>query len=226
MGDSRHGQHLFELHEEALHALSHGVAVVLSILGLSWMLYLSIGSADPWRIVASVVYGTSLIALFLASTLYHVWPVSPRKRLFKLLDHCAIYLLIAGSYTPFVLVAMRNNTGWWLFGAIWALATAGILTKLIFRHRYPALSLASYLVMGWLAVLAAPELARALSAGGLIWLIAGGVAYTLGAVFYVAHRVPYNHAIWHVFVVAGDICHFLAVIWYVLPQQAAARVTG
>jgi hemolysin III len=164
--------------------------------------------------------------LFLASTLYHAWPASPRKHLFKLLDHCAIYLLIAGTYTPFVLVTMRTGTGWLLFGAIWALATAGILTKLWFRHRYPKLSMISYLVMGWLVVLAAPEVARAVGSSAMVWLVAGGLAYTIGAVFYAAKRLPFNHAIWHLFVVAGSVFHFMAVILYVLPSGEAIAVSG
>jgi hemolysin III len=208
---------LYSVTEELLHAISHGAGVILSIGGLSWMLYLSIGAADPWRIVASVVYGASLISLFLASTLYHAWPSSPRKHHFKLFDHCAIYLLIAGTYTPFLLVAMRTNTGWWLFGAIWSLATAGILTKLWLRHRYPRLSLISYLMMGWLVVIAGPQVSAAVGPSGMDWVIAGGVSYTVGAVFYMANRMPLNHAIWHLFVLAGGVCHFLAVTWYVLP---------
>jgi hemolysin III len=163
------------------------------------------------------VYGVSLIALFLASTLYHSLHASPHRHIFKLLDHCAIYLLIAGTYTPFLLVAMRTDTGWWLFGAIWSLATAGVLTKLWFRHRYPRLSLISYLLMGWLVVIAAPQVAAAIGNGGMAWLIAGGLCYTLGAAFYVAKQMSYSHAIWHLFVLAGGVCHFLAVVWYVLP---------
>jgi len=211
----------YTLAEELVHAISHGAGVILSIAGLSWMLYVSIAASDPWRIVASSIYGTSLITLFLASTLYHAWPVSRHKRFFKLLDHCAIYFLIAGSYTPFLLVAMRSNTGWWLFGAIWALASAGVLTKLWFRHRYPALSLASYLVMGWLIVVAAPQVAEAIGPGGMWWVVAGGLAYTVGAVFYAIKTLPFNHAIWHFFVLAGGACHFLAVVWYVLPVNQA-----
>jgi hemolysin III len=226
LSDSRGRAAHYSFGEELLHALTHGVGVILSIIGLSWMLYVSIGLEDPWRVTASLVYGVSLITLFLASTLYHAWPESPRKHWLKLLDHCAIYFLIAGTYTPFVLVAMRSNTGWWLFGAIWALATAGILTKLVFRHRYPRLSLASYLAMGWLAVLAAPEMAEAVTRGGMNWVVAGGLCYTIGALFYVARRMPYNHAVWHVFVVLGSVCHFLAVIWYVLPAQPLPGVTA
>jgi hemolysin III len=192
---------------------------MLSIAGLVWMLYLSIGTSDPWRIIASGVYGASLIGLFLASTLYHAFHASPRKHLLKLFDHCAIYLLVAGTYTPFLLVAMRTDTGWWLFGAIWSLAAAGVLTKLRFRHRYPWLSLTGYLLMGWLVVVALPQLAEAIGANGMIWLVAGGVSYTVGALFYMAKRLPFHHAIWHLFVLAGGVCHFLAVVWYVLPVR-------
>jgi hemolysin III len=216
----------YSLSEELIHAISHGAGVILSIAGLSWMLYLSIGTADPWRIVASVVYGLSLISLFLASTLYHALHASPRKHLFKLFDHCAIYLLIAGTYTPFLLVAIRDNTGWWMFGAVWTLATAGVLTKLWFRHRYPRLSLISYLLLGWIIVLVIPQLAEAIGEHGMAWVVAGGLCYTVGALFYAAKSVSFNHAIWHFFVLAGGVCHFLAVVWYVLPVGEAVAATG
>jgi len=212
--------------EELFHAISHGAGVILSIAGLSWMLYVSIEAADPWRISASIVYGVSLITLFLASTLYHGLFKSPHRQLFKLLDHCAIYVLIAGTYTPFLLVAMRTTTGWWLFGAIWALATAGILTKLWFRDRFPRFALAGYLVMGWLVVIALPQVVDAVGPGGMTWLVAGGLSYTIGAGFYAAKRVAFGHAIWHIFVLLGGICHFLAVIWHVLPVSPAIPVTG
>jgi hemolysin III len=203
--------------EELVHAITHGVGVLLSIVGLTWMLYLSIAAADPWRIVASSIYGATLIALFLASTVYHSMYASRHREIFKLLDHCAIYLLIAGTYTPFLLVAMRTDTGWWLFGTIWALATAGIVKKLWFRHRFPKIALASYLAMGWLVVIAAPQMAAAIGPNGMAWLIAGGISYSVGAIFYALNRIPFNHAVWHVFVLGGGICHFLGVVWYVLP---------
>jgi len=190
------------------------------------MLNLSIGASDSWRIVASSVYGASLIALFLSSTMYHGFHSSPHKHLFKLLDHCAIYLLIAGTATPFLLIAMRTDTGWWLFGTMWALAAAGILTKLWYGHRYPRLSLASYLLMGWLMVLVAPQLTDAISADGMTWLIAGGLCYSVGAVFYAAKRMYFHHVIWHLFVLAGAVCHFLAVIWYVLPVQQVLPISS
>ena len=214
-------QHMeYSVAEELAHAITHGIGVILSIIGLSWMLYVSINVADPWRIVASSIYGATLITLFLASTLYHSMYASRHREIFKLLDHCAIYLLIAGTYTPFLLVAMRSSTGWWIFGTIWALATAGIVTKLWFRHRFPKLALASYLAMGWLIVVAAPQVAEAIGPHGMAWLVAGGVSYSVGAVFYVVERIPFNHAIWHLFVLVGGICHFFGVALHVLPATS------
>jgi len=215
-------QHRYTLAEEIAHAVTHGIGALLSIAGLTWMLYVSAAIADPWRIVASAVYGSSLVALFLASTLYHALYATRARDLFRTLDHCAIYLLIAGTYTPFLLVAMRDSVGWWLFGTIWTLATAGIITKLWFRDRFPRLSLAGYLTMGWLVLLATPEVLDAVAGGGIAWLVAGGLAYSVGAAFYAAKRIPYHHAIWHLFVLAGGVCHFLAVALYVLPEVSTA----
>ena len=203
--------------EEVVHALSHGVGLLLSIAGLAWMLNLSIGVSDPWRVIASSVYGASLISLFLTSTLYHGLHTSTHRHLFKLLDHCAIYLLIAGSSTPFLIVAMGTETAWWLFAGMWALAALGILTKLWHGHKYPRLSLASYLLMGWLMVIVMPELIDAIGAAGMTWLVAGGLCYSVGAVFYAAKKMYFHHVIWHGFVLAGAACHFFAVVWYVLP---------
>lgn len=203
--------------EERAHVLTHATGVVLSIAGLSWMLFASLGLGDPWRVVASIVYGLSLIALFSASTAYHYFHESPNRPVYKLLDHCAIYLLIAGTYTPLLLIAMRDSVGWWLFATIWTLATAGIIKKIWLRHRYPKFSLLSYLAMGWLCIVEGPALVDSISTEGLAWLTAGGIAYTLGTVFYMRKKMLYHHAIWHVFVLVGAICHFLSVAIYVLP---------
>ncbi len=211
------GQRQYSQKEEMLHALSHGVGMILSIAGLIWMLEISFGAADPWRIVASGVYGLSLIALLLSSTVYHALHSSPRSAQYKLIDHCAIYVLIAGTSTPFLLVAMQTDLRWWLLAAIWSMAVVGILAKIWLRHQYPKLSLISYLLMGWLMVLAVPQLSDSIAVNGIVWLIAGGVSYTVGAIFYAAKQLHYNHVIWHLFVLAGAACHFLAVVWYVLP---------
>lgn len=203
--------------EEKIHAGSHGAGLLLSIAGLVWMLNLSFGAADAWRIAASGIYGFSLICLFLTSTLYHGLHDSPHRDLFKLLDHCAIYVLIAGSATPFLLVTLRGDTSWWLLGAMWAMAVAGILGKVRYGHAYPRLSLASYLLMGWLMVIVLPELSDVIDSNGMAWLVASGLSYTVGAAFYAAKRVRFSHAIWHLFVLAGAACSFFAVVWYVLP---------
>ena len=205
--------------EEHMHAVSHGIGAILSVVALVWMLQLSIDASDTWRIIASSVYGCSLIALFGASTLYHALHASPHAHLFKLIDHCAIYLLIAGTGTPFLLVAMQTDIRWWLFAALWSLAALGIISKLWIGHRHPKLSLASYLLMGWLMIIALPQLVDAIGSSGIAWLVAGGVSYTAGAFFYMAKRLYFHHVIWHLFVLAGATCHFLTVLWYVLPVK-------
>ena len=214
-----HASHCTET-EEMLHAVSHGIGAVLGAGALVWMLQRSFAAADAWRVVASTVYGLSLIALFTTSTVYHGLHKSPRRELFKLLDHCAIYVLIAGTATPFLLVAMQTDLRWWLFVGIWALAGAGIWSKLSHGHKHPRISLASYLLMGWLMIVALPQLNETIGANGIVWLIAGGVSYTVGAAFYMAKRMYLHHVIWHLFVLGGAACHFLAVIWYVLPASA------
>jgi hemolysin III len=206
--------------EEMLNAVTHGIGAVLGAGGLIWMLWLSFSAADGWRVIASVVYGLSLVAMFVTSTLYHGLHQSPRRDFFKLLDHCAIYVLIAGTTTPFLLVAMQTELRWWLLGAMWSLAAAGIWSKLSLGHKHPRLSLASYLLMGWIMVFAVPQLNDAIGERGIAWLFAGGVSYTVGAAFYMAKRMYLHHAIWHLFVLGGAGCHFLAVLWYVLPVTA------
>lgn len=208
--------------EEIVHAASHGLGALLSIAALFWMMRVSIDVADPWRVVASGVYGLSLIALFSASTIYHSLHTSVHTKLFKLLDHCAIYFLIAGSSTPFLLVAMQGDVRWWLFGAMWSLALAGVFAKVRLGHRHPKLSMAGYLLMGWLMVIVTPQLLDAIGTGGMIWLVAGGASYTIGAAFYMAKAMYLHHAVWHLFVLGGATCHFLAVLWYVLPVTAQA----
>lgn len=216
------GKHIMHTHqsayrEELLNTLTHGLGAVLSILGLALLLLLTSGMNDGWRTLSVIVYGSSLILLYLASTCYHGSRTPHHKTLFKTLDHCAIYLLIAGSYTPFLLVTMRESLGWPMFALIWSLAALGITLKLVFRNRLKFLRVMTYLVMGWLVVFASAELQRQLPEGGIHLLVAGGLTYTAGVVFYVAHRIPYHHAIWHLFVLGGSVCHYLAIYHYVLP---------
>ncbi|WP_108446138.1 PAQR family membrane homeostasis protein TrhA [Halomonas denitrificans] len=205
--------------EERLHSISHGIGAALSLAGLVVLLVLaSLGArVDPWKIVGISLYGTTLVLLYTASTLYHGVRHPRLKRLFQHLDHCAIYLLIAGTYTPFLLVNLRGPTGWTLLATVWSLALAGIACKLAWPHRFEALRVAIYLVMGWLIVLAGDALAASLSATGLTLLVAGGLTYTLGVVFYAVSAIPFNHAIWHLFVMGGSTCHYFAVVTAVLP---------
>lgn len=207
----------YSLAEEIANSLSHGAGVLLGIIALLMLVLKSVQMDDTLRVVAVTVYGSSIIVLFLASTLYHAIPVPRAKRVLKLVDHCAIYLLIAGTYTPFLLLTLGNTFGAVLMVVIWGLAVGGIVFKVFFLHRFHNLSLALYLGMGWLAVLASYELLANLPGLGIALLLGGGILYSLGTIFYKVDRIPFNHAIWHLFVLAACVCHFLAVYFYVLP---------
>lgn len=202
--------------EEWLNWISHGLGALCSIAGMVVLIVLASLEADPWKIVSFSIYGASMTLLFLASTLYHSARQPHLRRIFKMLDHCAIFLLIAGTYTPFLLVNMRDGAGWLLFGIVWGLAAAGITLKLVFGHRFKALQIVIYLLMGWLIVFASTELAASVNSLGLWLVVAGGITYTLGVVFYLIKQIPYNHAIWHLFVVGGGACHFFAIYYGVL----------
>lgn len=210
-----------QLHiEEIINSLTHGLGALLSVIGLIALLIVSAEAGDPWQIVSFSVYGVSMIALYLSSALYHGYRDEKKRELFKLYDHCAIYLLIAGSYTPFLLVSIRGPMGWLLFGLVWGLAAFGITLKIKYRNRFTVLRVATYVVMGWLALLAGNELTASMASGGFMLLLIGGLVYTVGVIFYVFHQIPYNHAIWHLFVLGGSACHYFAIYYYVLPQQA------
>ncbi|WP_148862313.1 PAQR family membrane homeostasis protein TrhA [Marinobacter fonticola] len=205
--------------EEWLNWITHGLAALFSIAGMVVLIVLASLAADPWKIVSFSIYGASMTLLFLASTLYHSAKQPRLRQIFKMLDHCAIFVLIAGTYTPFLLVNMRGAVGWTLFGVIWGLAAAGITLKLVFGHRFQALQISIYLFMGWMIVFASAELAASLNSVGLWLVIAGGITYTLGVIFYLIQRIPFNHAIWHLFVVGGGACHFFAIYYGVLYGQ-------
>ena len=204
------------LGEEIANSVTHGAGLVASIAALVLLVVWAAATGDPWRITAASVYGATLVLLYAASTLYHALPAPRAKVLFQRLDHAAIYLLIAGTYTPFVLVTLRGGWGWSLFGVVWGLAILGVALKSIFGARLTVLSTAVYVVMGWLVVIAAAPLAAALPAGGMRWLVAGGVLYTAGVVFFAWERLRYSHAVWHLFVLAGSTAHFCAVAQYAL----------
>ncbi|HEX6307740.1 MAG TPA: hemolysin III family protein [Longimicrobiales bacterium] len=197
--------------EEVANAVSHGIGVVASIAGGSALIVLAALSGSAWNVVGSAVFVATLVLLYTASTLYHTVGTERIKARLQVLDHCAIYLLIAGTYTPFVIGSLRGGWGWSLFGVIWTIALGGVFFKLFFTGRYPRLSTGLYIAMGWIGVLAAGPLVRALEPAVLAWLLAGGIAYTAGTAFYHAERIPFAHAVWHVFVLGGSLCHGIAV---------------
>ncbi len=208
----------YSVAEEIAHAITHGIGLLLSIAGLAILVVSASLRGDAWHIVSSSIYGTTLVLLYAASTLYHSLPSSRAKGVFRILDHAAIYLLIAGTYTPFTLVNLRGGWGWALFGVVWGLALFGIVLEAVARERVRVLSLVLYLGLGWLAAVAVKPLLDSVAAGGLVLLLLGGLAYSGGVVFYSWHRLPYHHAVWHVFVMAGSACHFFAVLFYVIPE--------
>ncbi|BBB92120.1 MAG TPA: hemolysin III family protein [Methylomusa anaerophila] len=203
--------------EERLNAVTHGTGTILAIAGLIALTVKAYQSGSIWHLLSFSVYGASLVLLFLASTLYHSAVNEKLKYIFKVFDHAAIYLLIAGTYTPFTLIVLHGNLGWTIFGAVWALACIGIVFQLFFARRFKLLSTICYLILGWFMVIAIKPLVAALPTAGLVWVIAGGILYTVGTIFYLARRIPYSHAIWHLFVLAGSASFFITVLCYVLP---------
>ncbi|HUJ43042.1 MAG TPA: hemolysin III family protein [Opitutaceae bacterium] len=206
--------------EEIANSLTHGLGLALSIVGLSVLVTFAALQGDAWVVVGCTVFGASLVVLYAASTLYHALRAPRLKWWLRVLDHGAIFLLIAGTYTPFLLVSLRGPWGWSLFGVVWALAAAGIVLKFFLIGRFRVLSTLIYLFIGWLVLVAFKPLVGALPPASLMMLIAGGVAYSAGTVFYSWERLPYHHAVWHVFVLAGSVCHFFAVLGSVMAQAA------
>ena len=206
--------------EEIANSVTHGIGLLLSVAGLAVLLVLAILRGTAWHIVACSVYGVSLVCLYTASTLYHAAHSARVKRGLKIFDHSAIYLLIAGTYTPFLLLNLRGPWGWSLFGVIWGLAFVGILFKLWFVDHFEHVSTGVYVAMGWLVIIAAKPVLAHVPAVTLTWLVAGGFLYSAGVAFYMWKRLPYSHAVWHVFVLGGSICHYFAVLRSVLGQRS------
>ena len=205
--------------EEVANALTHGAGLVLSVAGLVALITVASLRGNALSIVSCCVYGATLVCLYAASTLYHSVVGERRKRILRIVDHCCIYLLIAGTYTPFTLVSLRGGWGWTLFSLIWVLAVAGILFKLWFTERFPIGSAVCYVLMGWLAIIAVKPLLHAAPMGELAWVLAGGLFYTTGVIFFGWERLRYNHAVWHGFVLAGSACHYVAVLYYIAPAR-------
>ena len=208
-----------EIRDEIASALTHGLGAVAALAGGAVLITLTALHGDAWQLGASIVFGVALLLLYAASTLYHSIHHPVIKGRLKVFDHCAIYVLIAGTYTPFTLIGLRGPVGWWLFATIWTLALAGVVFKLFYTGRFKKLSTLIYVAMGWLIMVAAKPLFEALDTWTLSWLVAGGAFYTLGTVFYHRPAMRYSHAIWHLFVLAGSISHYVAVFAQVAPPH-------
>ncbi len=207
----------YSVAEEIAHTVTHGIGALLSIGGLVVLVAFSTLNGDAWHITSTSIYGVTLIMLYTASSLYHGIPHARAKQLLQRLDHAAIFLLIAGTYTPFTLVSLRGDWGWVLFGLVWTIAIAGVFLELACEKRYERLSLSLYLGLGWIVVLAIKPMLRSVEMGGLLLLLAGGLCYSLGVIFYVWKKLAYHHAIWHLFVLAGSVLHFFSILLYVVP---------
>jgi hemolysin III len=200
--------------EELANAASHGVGFAVSLAAAPILIAHAAAEGNSVQTLGASVFAASIVLLYMASTLYHALPRSRAKRVFRVVEHSGIYILIAGTYTPFTLGVLRGAWGWTLLGLIWSLAVAGIVFKAAGGVRYPAVSTAVYVAMGWLIVIAARPVWLRVPAPGIAWLVLGGLAYTTGVAFYAAKRLPFGHFVWHVFVLAGTTCHFFAVMWY------------
>lgn len=207
----------YSLGEEIANAVTHGIGVVLAIAGLAVMTAFAARNGNAWHVVASAVFGATLILCFTTSTLYHSIPLEKVKQVLRALDHSAIFLLIAGTYTPFMLLGVPGPWGWSILATVWTLAVTGIVLRLVLRGRLHGLVVATYLAMGWLVVIATKPLIHTVGLGGLSLLAAGGLAYTVGVIFYKWRRLPYSHAIWHGFVLLGGGLHYFAVLFYLIP---------
>ncbi|WP_445491169.1 PAQR family membrane homeostasis protein TrhA [Niallia sp. 03133] len=205
----------FSLKEEIANSITHGIGFILSIPALVMLIIFAVKTGDPWRVVSFSVFGSTMIILFLCSTLLHGTTNKKLKDFFEILDHSAIYLLIAGTYTPFVLVSIKGALGWTLFGIVWGLAIGGIVFKCYFVKRFLITSTVLYVIMGWLMVFGLVPLYHAIGASGIILLFLGGILYTVGSVFYVLQKKPYFHAVWHVFVLCGSSFMYFCILFYV-----------
>ena len=213
---------LYTLGEEIAHALTHGLGVVLAIAGLTVMVARATLYGNAWHIVGAAIFGTTLVLMYTASTLYHSIPLPRAKKVLRVIDHSTIYLLIAGTYTPLTLVTLNGAVGWTLFGVVWGLALVGVVFKIFSTGKFEKLSLIIYLCMGWCVLAVIKPLVQTMPTGGLVLLVAGGLAYSGGVVFYLWERLRYHHAIWHGFVLAGSVLQYFAVLFYVIPGPAAA----
>ena len=202
--------------EEIANSITHGIGIALSIAALVLLVVFSSQRGDVWQIVSFSIYGATLVILYLFSTLYHSFRNKKVKIFFRLFDYASIYLLIAGTYTPVTLTILRGPLGWTVFGIIWGLAILGVVKQFVFFHKFHAFSVITYLIMGWLIVLVIKPLLSEVSFMFFMWTLIGGLSYTLGIIFFVWDKMPYNHSIWHLFVLGGSISHFFAFLFYLI----------
>ena len=200
--------------EEIANSVSHGVGLIAALVAAPVLVVAAVQRGGTATAVGASVFAATVVLLYLTSTVYHALPQNEAKRIFRVCDHAAIFLLIAGTYTPFTLGVLRGAWGWTLLGVVWTLAAVGVAMKVVGGVRYPRLSMTMYVAMGWLVVIAIRPLVSQVPLAGILWLLAGGLAYTGGVAFYAAERVRYSHLVWHLFVVTGTTCHFFAVLWY------------
>lgn len=205
--------------EELLNRCTHGIGALASLIGVIALITLASRQNDVYRTVSACIYGGSMVTFYCLSTAYHSVSKPSARYIFRILDHVSIYLMIAGSYTPFALVTMRGPWGWSLLGTVWGLGTVGAAMKIFMAHRLRYIGPLLYIALGWIVVIAWKPLSAALAASGLLLLVAGGLAYTVGVFFFLCDRLPYNHAIWHLFVLTGSACHFCAIFFYVIPRN-------
>ncbi|HKM89310.1 MAG TPA: hemolysin III family protein [Candidatus Acidoferrales bacterium] len=204
---------------EMANSATHGMGLALSMAGCAVLVTLAALRGNAWHIVACSIYGGTLVCLYSASTVYHSVRSQRLKRILRIVDHSSIYLLIAGTYTPFTLVVLRGGWGWTLFGLVWGLSLAGILLKVWFVDRLPVVSTLVYVAMGWLVIIAIKPVVAVVPLAAILWLLAGGLFYTAGVGFFAWEKLPYHHAIWHLFVMGGSVCHYFAVLYYVVPAK-------
>lgn len=198
--------------EEFWNTVTHGIGILLSIVALVILIVFGVNSKHEFSLLSGIFFGVSLIVLYTASTLYHLFSNETIKKKLRVFDHISIFYLIAGTYTPFALITLKDSFGWWLFGIVWGIAIIGTLFKVFFTGKYEYVSLVLYIAMGWIVVVDFSNLLTNISPLGLNYLITGGVLYTVGTIFYAIHKIPYNHAIWHLFVLAGSIFHFFSIV--------------
>lgn len=209
--------HTFTKQEEIANAITHGLGALLSVAGLVLLIVFSSIYGSALHVVSFTIYGVTMLLLYLSSTLVHAFPPGKVKNLFEIFDHASIYLYIAGTYTPLLFIVVQGALGWGLFGVIWGIATIGVIFKVFFVKRFLILSTVFYIAMGWMAIIPMNTIASNLSTTGMVLLVAGGICYTVGTIFYIWRGFKYHHAIWHLFVLAGSILHFFMILLHVLP---------